>query len=93
VAPLGSEHAGERAAAALQADQLLRDRGLTWPDIISRPTDSIEDRIDEALRAGAGVLNAWEEGFLRGIRGRQHLTEKQLAKLDAIVAKVRGGAL
>ena len=31
----GSDHAGERAAAAEMADRLLKERGLTWFDIIS----------------------------------------------------------
>jgi hypothetical protein len=30
----GSDHAGERATAALKADRLVRDQGLTWPDVI-----------------------------------------------------------
>jgi hypothetical protein len=91
---LGSGHAGQRATAALKADQLLRDHGLTWYDIVvSGPVPSVvDDLVDEALSAGDGVLNCWEYGFLRGIRGRQHLTKKQLAKLDDIVAKIRGQA-
>jgi hypothetical protein len=30
----GSEHAGERAAAALKADTLVKSAGLTWGDVI-----------------------------------------------------------
>lgn len=37
---LGSAHDGERAAAALKADQLLRDSGLTWRDVIRLPGSS-----------------------------------------------------
>ncbi len=31
---LGSEHDGERAAAGLKADQLIRDRGTSWSALI-----------------------------------------------------------
>jgi hypothetical protein len=34
---LGSAHDGERAAAGLKADQLLRENGLRWPDVIGAP--------------------------------------------------------
>jgi hypothetical protein len=34
---LGSEHDGERAAAGLKADQLVRQLGLTWADVIAPP--------------------------------------------------------
>ncbi len=30
----GSDHDGERANAARLADQLIREPGLTWPDVI-----------------------------------------------------------
>jgi hypothetical protein len=33
----GSDHVGERANAALRADQLVRSAGLTWRDIIRVP--------------------------------------------------------
>ncbi len=89
-----SDHDGERAAAAALADRLVRARGLTWPEIISPGTASarsVEDMINFA-RHGDDILNAWEEGFLRSIKGRQFLTEKQLKKLSDIVAKVSSGA-
>lgn len=40
---LGSEHAGERAAAGLKASKLLVEHGLTWGDVIA-PGFRIEDR-------------------------------------------------
>jgi hypothetical protein len=33
----GSDHAGERSAAALKADQLLRAHGMTWAEVITAP--------------------------------------------------------
>jgi hypothetical protein len=31
---LGSDHPGERDNAAVAADRLVRQRGLTWPDVL-----------------------------------------------------------
>ena len=90
---LGSSHDGERASAALKANELVLRHGLTWGDVIpprsSTSTSSVEEMIAYAMRHGAGQLDAWEAGFLRGIQGRQFLTAKQLAKLAEIVASVR----
>jgi hypothetical protein len=36
----GSHYVGERAAAALKGDKLVRERGLTWRDLIRRDNDS-----------------------------------------------------
>ena len=87
----GSDHDGERAAAAAKADELVRRHGLSWRQVLSpwQQSESVEEMIAYALRLGAGVIGVWEEGFLRGVRGRQFLTNKQLAKLQEIVASVR----
>jgi hypothetical protein len=37
---LGSDYAGERAAAAAKADALVRAHGLTWHDVIAAPAAS-----------------------------------------------------
>jgi hypothetical protein len=34
----GSNHAGERASAAAMADSMVRQLGMTWPDVISSST-------------------------------------------------------
>ena len=34
---LGSEHAGERAAAGLQAEAFRKLHGLTWAELLARP--------------------------------------------------------
>jgi hypothetical protein len=101
----GSDHDGERASAAAMADEIVRAHGLTWRDVISTsatrscgmddiapaPTDSVETQIEFCLQH-EDLLNSWEWGFLNGIRGRQFLTDKQLAKLGTIVAKVKADA-
>ena len=89
----GSDHDGERATAAAMAHKLLRQRGLSWQQIIIPPSPmaplTIEQMIDAAL-SRPDLLDAWEHGFIRGIRGRQFLTQKQLNKLRDIAEKVRG---
>jgi hypothetical protein len=89
----GSDHLGERAAAAQMAHRLVKESGLSWFDVIrpSAPTASIEDQIEFCLQHEE-LLNTWEWGFLNGVRGRQFLTEKQLAKLGNIVAKAKAFA-
>ena len=84
----GSDHDGERASAAAQADRLVRQAGLSWQQILlpKIAPSTVEQMIDFAL--DHGDLDAWQEGFLRGVRGRQFLTEKQLAKLHEIYADV-----
>jgi hypothetical protein len=84
----GSNHDGERASAAAMADCMVRRLGLTWHQVINAdPSPTVEGLVDFCLAQGHR-LTAWEYGFLRGIRGKQFLTEKQLAKLHSIVAKL-----
>jgi hypothetical protein len=49
---LGSDHDGERAAAGLKADQLLRESGLTWREVIIAPPIA-----PEPLR-----IRSWRQG-------------------------------
>ena len=72
-------------------DELVRRYGLSWQQVLLplQQSESVDEMIAYALRHGAGVIGVWEEGFLRGVRGRQFLTKKQLAKLQEIVASVR----
>jgi hypothetical protein len=86
----GSAHDGERAAAAAKADKLIKERGLSWSDLLaSTPALSSDAMIAYAIRHGDDVLSCWEWGFLHGIRGRQYLTERQLTKLGHVFAKVK----
>jgi hypothetical protein len=48
---LGSDHAGERAAAALQAEAFRRKHGLTWGNLLALPpvwTPQAEDLMRDA---------------------------------------------
>jgi hypothetical protein len=42
---LGSEHQGERAAAALQAEAFRRKHGLTWEQIVSGRTVYVDREV------------------------------------------------
>jgi hypothetical protein len=89
---LGSDHIGERAAAALKADQFVRDHGLTWAQVIGADLqasrDPTTDLISEAL-ASRELLSEIEIRFLRDAAGFAELSEKQQAWLHRIVDKVR----
>jgi hypothetical protein len=48
---LGSNHAGERAAAALQAEAFRKRLGMTWADLMSlpdQPTPELEPQPEHA---------------------------------------------
>jgi hypothetical protein len=96
----GSDHDGERAAAALKADQLVRAHGLRWGEVISPVlvkapstawTSTTADNIAFALR-NIGALSMWERGFLYSVRSKHKLSDKQLAVLEQIVAKAKAYA-
>jgi hypothetical protein len=91
---LASEHAGERAAAALLASRLLRDKGLAWGDVVAAAPAETPD--GDAWRRQAmeaarfpGLLTEWERGFLRRLVAFPRISSKQAAALQKIVIKVR----
>ena len=66
---LGSAHAGERAAAALQAEAFRRKHGLSWEQVmatsvvyIERPPVAVRPRF--SFLSGALVYVAWVCGAL-----------------------------
>ncbi len=76
---LGSPHAGERDAAALAADRLVRGRGLSWSDVLDQhsaacapqnrgaQTGQYEDPASVDLRACGqrlDLLTGWESAFV-----------------------------
>jgi hypothetical protein len=94
---LGSAHAGERDAAALAANNLVRERGLTWPIILGVESSATSDLTDaERIAACMGrvdLMTPWESKFLNGIarqvaRGRQ-LSPRQEAVLERLYAMAR----
>jgi hypothetical protein len=85
---LGSVHAGERAAAAQKANQFLKDRNLTWKDILQqKPAGPQQRRITphwtevpktdvewmEAFQTECwDILSDWEREFVQSVLDRNH---------------------
>lgn len=96
---LGSSHAGERDAAALAADRLVRGRGLEWSQLLAPkpaaplppPASGNVEADLRVCRTYAGLLNDWERGFLRGLKPGRMLSEKQQRILSGMARKVRAG--
>ncbi len=96
---LGSDHAGERAAAAHKAHALVRGAGLTWHDVImpSPPTaPQLEDgsswkKLVAECHTQKARLSPGEFKFIASLRTwRTEPSPKQLAWLTAIHARLRG---
>ena len=90
----GSDHDGERAAAAALADALVREHGLRWADVImpaSAPTQSPDWRL--AVRfcvAQQHELSPRELDFIVTLaRWRGEPTSKQQKWLNDIVSRLR----
>ena len=97
LALLGSDHAGERDAAALAAHRLVTQAGLTWQHVIKPP--AIERALPELgtwrqtvaeCLAQPGSLRPWEVGFLRDLPGFRRLSVKQRSCLKEIADRVLG---
>jgi hypothetical protein len=95
----GSAHAGERAAAAAKADQLVRSLNLTWRDVIMAPpiapTETVEWReMAEFCHARLPRLRLRDREFIESIlqSRRDELTEKQSAWLVDIHARLHSEA-
>ena len=93
---LGSTHAGERDAAGLAAHRLVRERDLTWPEILCSPAvewqhSTWRDTVQACLRH-PDDLSSWELSFLRGVSRLPRLSPKQRACLDRIAHRVLGRA-
>ena len=96
---LGSNHAGERDAAALAADRFVRTRGIAWPDLLAgepaasnraEPVNTVQ--ADIALcRQHPGLLTQWERDFLRTLKPERGISLKQRGVLAVMARKVRGG--
>ena len=88
----GSDAAGERAAAALKADELVRRHGLTWFDVLIPKQNRLAGAALEMklaiVRDNLGRLSAWERGFVRSLGKFPYLSDKQMKVLDRLVAKV-----
>lgn len=102
---LGSDHAGERDAAGLAAHRMIRQRGLTWHDVLTSSLspphhdhrgDSAADPLRGDWRAMAArctqfphLIDRWEAEFLSGLQRFPRLSTKQHAILIRIVTRLR----
>ncbi|MCP1335157.1 hypothetical protein [Futiania mangrovi] len=97
---LGSDHDGERAAAGLKADRLVKKIGASWYDILkpqetTRAADPVwRDPRDwrEALALCLRYsewLNDWEDEFCRSVWKRRTITERQEFYVWTALEKVR----
>ncbi len=100
---LGSEHAGERASAALLAAKLVRDHGLSWSDVVPSPAGSVISNVSRGVAepiSDLGLclrhvdqLTQWEQGFVRSLAGRRNRTIKQTAMLSRLCEALRSRGL
>jgi hypothetical protein len=102
---LGSDHAGERDAAALTATRFLRTRDLQWSDVIGAPALPPRQQpaslvlVDWPARWRGAVqlcltavgLTEWQREFLHTIATYAHRpSSRQLEILKAIAEHVLG---
>jgi hypothetical protein len=101
---LGSAHDGERAAAALKADGMVRAAGLTWLDVLrvevpgASKSQSHRRRAvmtpGELLARYGNELTGWERGFIASlIRRPGRWTARQTEVFAEIRDRVAGGAV
>jgi hypothetical protein len=99
LALIGSDHAGERDAAALAAHRLVQSRGMTWGDVMQPP--AIEKALPELgtwrvtvaqCLVCPGSLRPWERTFLADVTQFRRLSTKQRYCIKTIADRVLGGA-
>lgn len=97
---LGSSFDGERAAAGLLASRLLRDRGLTWTDLLGEGQPREAPYRNQAGSGGLGLclrhikyLTEWEQQFVRSLAMRSQCSQKQNEIVRKLVLKLRAWGL
>jgi hypothetical protein len=93
----GSEHDGERAAAALKADELVRGLGLTWSDIFLKSAAILFrndwQRMAEYCHQHRWQLNERERRFIEAMLNWQgEPSERQQQWLIDIYARLHRGS-
>ena len=86
---LGSDHPGERDAAARAAHAFIKKHATTWPEILGlgeAPPPHLRE-VDELLHYGQ-FLSDWERSFVAGIASFKRLSPGQRRTLNALHAKV-----
>lgn len=90
---IGSAHDAEALAAARKAHELVRARGITWPDVLgldaaAQPAPDHVAVARDLLGKGRGIITKWEAQFLRGVLAFKTLSDQQRHTLDGIREKV-----
>jgi hypothetical protein len=88
----GSDCETERAYAALTADKLIREHGLTWEQVLGWiPIASTGDHhgLCVAALAVSDLLNDVEREFLHSISRLNTISPKQRSWLDRIIDRIR----
>ncbi len=101
---LGSSHAGERDAAALAADRMVRGKGLDWSDVLGsdgptagtfRPSNPSPNPSGShladlmACNQRLELLTTWERQFIANLAQRRTVSGRQREILAEVAAKVR----
>jgi hypothetical protein len=87
---LGSNHDGERAAAAFKAHEIVRRLGLKWSDVIYSPPGELVGQ-GASLRPAQQMLSERERDFPNNIsKLRRPLSDKRLAWLGNIYSRLHG---
>jgi len=94
---LGSDHGGERDAAALAAVRLVKAAGLTWAQILAtapvkrEPLFSTWRATCAELAKRPGDLRAWERKFIADLPAFPRISSKQRYILAEISDRVLAG--
>ena len=95
LAMLGSDHAGERDAAALAAHRIVVSAGLTWKQVVTpapieKPLPDLGTWRATVARCleHPGSLRPWEVSFLRDLPAFRRLSVKQRYCLKEIADRV-----
>jgi hypothetical protein len=95
---LASDHAGERDAAGLAANRLLKQRGVSWSDALA--PQPVERRLPEMgtwratcrrLMEDPRALRPWERTFVAELPNFGRISVKQRYVLNEIAKRVLGG--
>jgi hypothetical protein len=95
---LGSDHAGERDAAALAAMRLLSQHKVGWPELLAEPRPHREPlhgtwRVTCAeLAKRPAALRPWEREFIADLPRFRRISTKQRYVLNEIATRVLGAA-
>lgn len=91
---LGSEHAGERASAALAADTLLKKHKLSWQDVLGGGLvqGPVRRDVDPTLLEAAQSRLRQARGHVETLERQVALLKRQLETAKSALAEARGAS-